>query len=37
MAILVLDTIYWEIFEVQDFQGLVTLKFFMNKFSRIAI
>ena len=30
-------TVYWEIFEVQNFQGLVILKFFVNKFSRMAI
>ena len=27
----------WEIFEVQNFQGLVISKFFANKFSRTAI
>ena len=27
---------YWVIFEVQNFRGLVTLKFFANKFSRMA-
>ena len=31
------NTIYWEIFEVQNFRGLVILKFFANKFSRMAI
>ena len=30
-------TVYWEIFEVQNFKGLVILKFFANKFSRMAI
>ena len=31
-------TVYWEIFEVQHFRGqLVILKFFVNKFSRMAI
>ena len=32
-----LCTVYWEIFEVQNFRGLVILKFFANKFSRMAI
>ena len=31
------DTVYWEIFEVQNFRGLIILKFFANKFSRMAI
>ena len=30
-------TVYWEIFEVQNFRDLVILKFFTNKFSRMAI
>ena len=30
-------TVYWEIFEVQNFRGLVILKFFTNKFLRMAI
>ena len=29
-------TVYWEIFEVQNFQGLVFLKFLANKFLRMA-
>ena len=29
-------TVYWEIIEVQNFRGLVILKFFVNKFSRMA-
>jgi len=31
------NTIYWEIFEVQNFRGLVTLKIFVNKVSKMAI
>ena len=31
------DTVYWEIFETQNFRGLVIFKFFANKFSRMAI
>ena len=31
------NTVYWEIFEVLNFRGLVILKFFVNKFSRMAI
>ena len=34
---LTLYTVYWEIFEVQNFRGLVILKFFANKFSRMVI
>ena len=32
MHILHTCTVYWEIFEVQNFRGLVILKFFVNKF-----
>ena len=32
-----MDTVYWEIFEVQNFQGLVILKFFASNFLRMAI
>ena len=31
------SNVYWEIFEVQNFRGLVIFKFFANKFSRMAI
>ena len=30
-------TVHWEIFEVQNFEGLVILKFFANKFSKMVI
>ena len=30
-------TVYWEIFEAQNFRGLAILKFFANKFLRMAI
>ena len=31
------DIVYWEIFEAQNFRGLVMLKFFANKFLKMAI